>query len=225
MPSPIWTVVFRLQIAILTGIVFISTGCHKTDPPKAGVVLTCTAKGNECLAMYSFTKNSVVTKEDEAELMLYFDGDDCFNGALMGQSDHSGMIYSIGRKAWSELVNYPKPDPNAKSVKYLPLLSGEIVGLGFWFRSRSDRFAVVRINSVKSSNHKELLSGKAAEITFDWCWATEKLAVQDKTPGDIRSPDVALNSFIKCMQAGDLLSDPSNLDLKNCDYLVLVEIL
>jgi hypothetical protein len=146
---------------------------QKQEPLKAESVLETVllqankeAKGSA----YSFVTSKNTTSKREADINLYFDGDDCSQGAIFGSDDEEGYIFPIGHKLWSELSLDDVPQVDTKSViGFLPMTKDK-EGLAFWIKTRNGRYALVRIKSVQPSSYSELSSGRTAEIVLEWAW-------------------------------------------------------
>ena len=70
----------------------------------ANVIPLKFGKESQGVSMYSFVKEAYVKDRKELDLMLYFDRDDCAQGAIFGNDDEPGYLFPVGNKAWSELA-------------------------------------------------------------------------------------------------------------------------
>lgn len=141
---------------------------QKSKPDVKTVLLQCNKASTS--TGYSFVTGKKPTSRREVDINLYFDGDDCSQGAIFGSDDEEGYIFPIGHKLWSELSLDDVPQVGTKSViGFLPMTKDK-EGLAFWVKTRVGRYALVRIKSVQPSSSSELSSGSTAEIVLEWTW-------------------------------------------------------
>jgi len=140
---------------------------QKSKPDVKTVLLQCNKASTS--TGYSFVTGKPTSRR-EADINLYFDGDDCSQGVVFGSDDEEGYIFQIGHKPWSELSLDDLPQVDTKSViGFLPMTKDK-EGLAFWVKARNDRYALVRIKSITPSSYSELSSGSTAEIVLEWTW-------------------------------------------------------
>ena len=96
-------------------------------------------------AAYSFNKDSFVTKKRNAELVFYFDKDDCSKGALIGHDDEEGFIFPIENKNLSEISLNKTPTNKSKTKVGFRPMTKDKEGLGFWIKTTSGRFVLAVI--------------------------------------------------------------------------------
>jgi hypothetical protein len=177
------------KILILMSALVLATGCgEKTEAPKndakpkAGgsnsnseesaaktITLEC-GKENHGVFAYSFEKEMNVNGRKETDLVLYFDGDDCAQGAIFGNDDEAGYLFPVGEKAWSELSLDKIPLSDSKTEGAIMPITKDKEGLAFWVKTTSGRFAMVRIKSVQPANHAAFASGTKAKVELEWAW-------------------------------------------------------
>jgi hypothetical protein len=119
---------------------------------------------------YSFNKESFVTKKRDAELVFYFDNDDCYGGALFGHDDEEGFIFPIENKNLSE-ISLDKIPPNESKTKvgFRPITKDK-EGLGFWIKTTSGRFVLAVIKKVEPAEFKDFDKGGRAKVELEWTW-------------------------------------------------------
>jgi len=140
----------------------------------ANVIPLKFGKESQGVSMYSFVKEAYVKDRKEMDIMLYFDRDDCAEGAIFGNDDEPGYLFPVGNKAWSELALDKIPEENAKTeVGIMPITKGK-EGLAFWVKTTSGRFAMVRIKSVQTASIEDLISGATAKVELEWAWQTSE---------------------------------------------------
>jgi len=141
---------------------------QKSEPDVKTVLLQCNKAATR--TGWSFVTGKMPTSRREADIILYFDKDDCSQGAIFGSDDEEGYIFPIGHKLWSELSLADVPQEDTKSViGFLPMTKDK-EGLAFWVKTRNDRYALVKIKSVRPSSFSGLSSGHTAEIVLEWTW-------------------------------------------------------
>ena len=133
-------------------------------------VKTILLRSTRTSCAYSFVMGKHVTSKRETDIILYFDGDDCSQGAIFGSDDEEGYIFPIGHKTWSQLSLDDVPESGTKSVVgFLPMTKDK-EGLAFWVKTTNDRYALVKIKSIKPSSYSQISSGSTAEIVLEWTW-------------------------------------------------------
>lgn len=166
----IWTLTLTMAVA-LVGCSTVSSEkqFHQKSKPDVKTVLLQCNKASTSTG-WSFVTGKKPASRREADINLYFDGDDCSQGAIFGSDDEEGYIFPIGHKRWSELSLDDVPQVDTESViGFLPITKDK-EGLAFWVKTRVGRYAMVRIKSVKPSSFSELSSGGTAEIVLEWTW-------------------------------------------------------
>ena len=140
----------------------------------ANVIPLKFGKESQGVSMYSFVKEAYVKDRKGMDIMLYFDRDDCAEGAIFGNDDEPGYLFPVGNKAWSELALDKIPEENAKTeVGIMPITKGK-EGLAFWVKTTSGRFAMVRIKSVQTASIEDLISSATAKVELEWAWQTSE---------------------------------------------------
>jgi hypothetical protein len=125
--------------------------------------------GTPCLTMSSLTLGELVDDPRRAELSLYFDGDDCSGGALVGRDDQAGWLFPLPASAWVSGAREATPSEE-DSVPALTPLSALQPGDCFAVRAFTGRYALVRVLSVEDSNYGRLLTGGRARVVLEWRW-------------------------------------------------------
>jgi hypothetical protein len=128
------------------------------------------------LVHYSFKKEAIVTDRREADLNLYFDGDDCAKGAIFGNDDRKGYLFPVGQKTLSELSLKDVPTDESKTETGIQPITKDKEGLAFWVKTKSanGRFALVRIKSVQPAAYSDFDSGAKAKVELEWAWQSSK---------------------------------------------------
>tara|TARA_R110002096_G_scaffold104771_10_gene230725 strand:+ start:6438 stop:6803 length:366 start_codon:yes stop_codon:yes gene_type:complete len=104
------------------------------------------------------------------DINFYFDGDDCSEGALFGRNDTTGYIFPVGQGTWDELSLDDLPQESSESVIGFRPMAKDKEGLAFWVKTKSARFALVRIKSVQPAAFPDFESGKTAQVVLEWAW-------------------------------------------------------
>ena len=155
---------------ITVAAVLLIVGCS-SSPDVQTVTLLCRAHEGECFSFYSFTAGVLKTPRvgpDQFDILYYFDGDDCSQGALFGHNDSPGYLFPIGKKSWSELVMLKPPAGDMESVAGISPLTRDKEGLAFWVKTRGGEYILARINSVQTASYSELVSGGTATLQLEW---------------------------------------------------------
>ena len=153
------------------------TACSENSPQKVEgqesapilqkASLECS--GEMLISPYSFEMAETASKR-EADIILYFDSDDCSQGAILGQTDKKGFLFPVGHRSWDEMSLHDLPQEGATSVIGFRPITKDDEGLGFWVKTKGERYALVRIQSVRPASHSELASGKTAGVDVEWAW-------------------------------------------------------
>ena len=124
-------------------------------------------------AGYSFTKESFITKKRDADLVFYFDNDDCSRGSIFGHDDEKGYLFPVENKNLSEISLDKIPTNESKTkVGFLPITK-EDEGLGFWIKTTSGRFVLAVIKKVEPAEFKDIQKGAKAKVDLKWTWQAE----------------------------------------------------
>ena len=115
---------------------------------------------------YSFNKDSFVTNKRDAELVFYFDRDDCSKGALIGHDDEEGFIFPVENKNLSEISLDKIPTNKSKTKVGFRPMTKDKEGLGFWVKTTSGRFVLAVIKKVEPQEFKNFDGG--AEPKSNW---------------------------------------------------------
>jgi len=144
------------------------TGANPPDAVVKQGSLQCSEK--LLTTAYSFEKAKAASKKREADIIFYFDDDDCSQGALFGQDDRKGFIFPVGKKSWDEVSLRDLPREDTESVVGFRPITKNKEGLAFWVKTKGERYVLVRIKSVQPASYAELTSGKTAKVDFEWAW-------------------------------------------------------
>ncbi|MDB4373179.1 hypothetical protein N9050_03175 [Akkermansiaceae bacterium] len=121
-------------------------------------------------AGYSFTKESFITKKRDADLVFYFDNDDCSKGSIFGHDDEKGYLFPVENKNLSEISLEEIPTNESKTkVGFLPITKKD-EGLGFWIKTTSGRFVLAVIKKVEPAEFKDIQEGAKAKVELEWTW-------------------------------------------------------
>ncbi|MDB4763480.1 hypothetical protein OAG38_07055 [Akkermansiaceae bacterium] len=121
-------------------------------------------------AGYSFTKESFITRKRDADLVFYFDNDDCSKGSIFGHDDKKGYLFPIENKNLSEISLEEIPTNESKTkVGFLPITKKD-EGLGFWIKTTSGRFVLAVIKKVEPAEFKDIQEGANAKVELEWTW-------------------------------------------------------
>ena len=119
---------------------------------------------------YSFNKDSFVTNKRDAELVFYFDRDDCSKGALIGHDDEEGFIFPVENKNLSEISLDKIPTNKSKTKVGFRPMTKDKEGLGFWVKTTSGRFVLAVIKKVEPQEFKNFDGGGRAKVELEWTW-------------------------------------------------------
>ncbi len=160
---------------LLVIIALAAAGCSERPSVKT-VSLQCGGQGGHWTS-YSFTLDKPTDSDqeifnDEAEIIFYFDRDDCAQGALFGQDDEEGYLFPVGHKTWNELSLSDEPQANTQSVMGLVPITKQEEGLAFWVRTRNGRYVLVRVKNVRPASFSDFASGSTASVDLEWAWGT-----------------------------------------------------
>ena len=158
----------RLPFPLAVLLLFL--GCSSV-PERQTVTLQCQAYERECFSFYSFTAGVLTIPPadlDQVDMLYYFDGNDCFQGALIGNDDRPGYLFPIGKKSWSELITLHAPAQNSESVEAITPLTKDKEGLAFWVKTKSGEYFWVRIKTIHPATYTDLLSGGIAKVQIEW---------------------------------------------------------
>lgn len=157
-------------MAITGTAILLIVGCSST-PDLQTVTLHCKAHEGKCFCFYSFTAGVLTTPPANpggVDLLYYFDRDDCFHGALIGQDDRLGYLFPVGSKPWSELVMLKPPLEDRESVAAISPLTKEKEGLAFWVKTKGGQYTLARIKAVQPASYADLVSGGTATLELEW---------------------------------------------------------
>ena len=122
---------------------------------------------------YSFTKESFITKKRDADLVFYFDNDDCSRGSIFGHDDEKGYLFPVENKNLSEMSLDKIPTNESKTKVGFRPITKENEGLGFWIKTTSGRFALAVIKKVEPAEFKDIQKGAKAKVELEWTWQAE----------------------------------------------------
>ena len=124
------------------------------------------------LALWSFDDGPVAVVPGAApgrfDLMLYYDADDCTDGALLGPEERIGHLFPVGDLPWEELCRLEPPTASSASVIAIHPLTADRVGEAFWVRVGAGEFVLVRIRSIRGASPPERLGGAVAGVELEW---------------------------------------------------------
>ncbi len=130
--------------------------------------VTVTLSGEKTMAHYSFTDEGWVEDRVESGLTLFYDDDDCAQGAVIGYDDRRG-VHILGKKTPAELTNVGAPEGRVRwSGGIRPLNKKTAQGTAFFVKRQSKGLVLVHLVSVTESSYEELQEGATASFTFDW---------------------------------------------------------
>ena len=121
-------------------------------------------------AGYSFAKESFITKKRDADLVFYFDNDDCSKGAIFGHDDEKGYLFPVENKNLSEISLEEIPTNESKTKVGLLPITKKDEGLGFWIKTTSGRFVLAVIKKVEPAEFKDIQEGAKAKVELEWAW-------------------------------------------------------
>lgn len=162
----------RRRIETVVALALLLTGCASI-PDRNVASLRCEYpwEGGGFIGFYSFGANTVtppVVDPARVDLVYYFDEDDCFEGAILGNDDRSGYLFPIGHKRWSELARLEPPSAEGASVgAIIPVTKAE-EGLALWVKSGSGSFYLVQITEVQPATCADLVAGLRPTVKFEW---------------------------------------------------------
>jgi hypothetical protein len=122
---------------------------------------------------YSFTKESFITKKRDADLVFYFDNDDCSRGSIFGHDDEKGYLFPVENKNLSEMSLDKIPTNESKTKVGFRPITKENEGLGFWIKTTSGRFVLAVIKKVEPAEFKDIQKGAKAKVELEWTWQAE----------------------------------------------------
>ena len=155
---------------ITVAAVLLIVGCS-SSPDVKKVTLQCKANEGECFCFYSFTAGVLTippVDPNQVDIVYYFDGDDCSQGALFGSDDSPGYIFPIGQKSWSELVMLKPSVRDMESVVAIMPLTRDKEGLAFWVKARGGEYILARIRAVHTASYSDLVAGGTARLELEW---------------------------------------------------------
>lgn len=121
-------------------------------------------------AAYSFNKDSFVTNKRDAELVFYFDKNDCSKGALIGNDDEEGFIFPVENKKLSQISLDKIPTNKSKTKVGFRPMTKDKEGLGFWIKTTSGRLVLAVIKKVEPQEFKNFDEGGRAKVELEWTW-------------------------------------------------------
>ena len=124
-------------------------------------------------AGYSFTKESFITKKRDADLVFYFDNDDCSRGSIFGHDDEKGYLFPVENKNLSEMSLDKIPTNESKTKVGFRPITKENEALGFWIKTTSGRFVLAVIKKVEPAEFKDFAKGAKAKVELEWTWQAE----------------------------------------------------
>jgi hypothetical protein len=153
----------KLIIGIfLTGVLFCNCG-EGTGNFNSGYI---TVSDGDFEAGYSFISKTQIDDWEDGDLIMYFDPNDCREGALFGYDDDGAQIYELGKKAWKQLVDV-KEIPDTEPL-YGFALETQFEGEAYILKIKNGNTVLFRVTKVEPSSYEELNNGGKAEIAFEW---------------------------------------------------------
>jgi hypothetical protein len=118
---------------------------------------------------YSFTAGVLTppVRDDQVDILYYYDADDCFHGSLMGNDDHGCHLFPIGHQPWSQLVKLSPPSQGSYTVEAIELTKDK-EGLAFWVKGKGPQYVLVKIKSIQAATYNDLVSGDVAMMELEW---------------------------------------------------------
>jgi hypothetical protein len=150
--------------------VLLSVGCS-AGPALHRATLQCKSTEGKCFSFYSFNEGVLPTPPVDArrvDILYYFDGDDCSQGALIGHDDRPGYLFPVGHKSWGELAMLSPPAEDSESVVAVKPLSEDKEGLALWVRTSGGEYVPVRIRSIHAVSYADLIAGETATLELEW---------------------------------------------------------
>ncbi len=148
-------------------------GCAQAPAPNKGT-MRCQhpIDPGVVFGAYSF-ENGEMTGEDDknarADVVIYFDGDDCAQGILLASGkDGPGYVFPIGHKTWSALVTLEPPSADSESVPGINPLTKDKEGYAFWAKAADGEFTLVKITKVEPATYDDLTAGTFPTLEFEW---------------------------------------------------------
>ncbi|MCI0498201.1 MAG: hypothetical protein L0Y36_00770, partial [Planctomycetales bacterium] len=124
--------------------VFFTAGCS-SSPDIKRATLECRAIEGQCISFYSFSSGMLtppIDVPDQVDIVYYFDKNDCFQGALLGNDDRPGYLFPVGHKSWRELETLSPPSQDEKSVAGIDLTKDK-EELAFWVKAKGPEYILV----------------------------------------------------------------------------------
>ena len=168
----IWHDLEPVRTKIAIPIVFLIVGCSSTPELRKGTLRCGGTSEGAFYGFFSFAKGELTVPletPDEVDLLLYFDADDCSQGALIGIDDRPGHLFPVGNRPWTELVKLNTPSKDAASVAAISPLTKDKEGLGFWVKTNGGGYILARIRTVQPRSFSDLISGGIAKLELEWC--------------------------------------------------------
>jgi len=126
-----------------------------------------TLSGEKTMAHYSLADEGWVEDRAESGLTVFYDNDDCAQGAVAGRGKRG--VHILGKRAPAELKNVGAPEGRIRwSLGIRPLIKKTAQGTAFFVKHQSKGLVLVHLVSVTESSYEELQGGATASFTFDW---------------------------------------------------------
>lgn len=124
-------------------------------------------------AGYSFDQKRQVGLESQelADLLLYFDANDCAQGAIFGHTDKT-PLHVLGKKTWAELAATSAVPTTPPVTQVAPTF--DLLGTGLLVQRKDGTWALVRVTEVQPATHEGLRGGGRAALAFEWAPTTLK---------------------------------------------------
>lgn len=145
-------------------------GCTSYPEPQRMILRCQNLHERGYYGFYSFTTGELTppVDSDRVDILYYFDGNDCSEGALIGHDDQPGYLFAIGHKSWRELIALDPPTENNKSPAVIAPLTREAEGFAFWVKTKGEQFFLVRIRTVQPASYTDLVAGAIPQVELEW---------------------------------------------------------
>lgn len=160
---------FRLYAVLLAAA--LDAGCASAPTPNR-LTLRCRAVDNQYFGFFSLEHGEldIPPEPGEVDLVYYFDGDDCRQGALIGHDDKPGYLFPIGHKTWRELegMEMEPPGDAVHSVAAIAPLTRDIEGLAFRLKTANGEWRLARIATLTPATYEGLAKKNTARVVLEW---------------------------------------------------------
>ncbi len=157
----------------LLWVVALALSSCRSDPRTEVASLRCqyAFKDGSFIGLFSFALGELPAPPVDpakADLVYYFDADDCSRGALVGNHDTPGYLFPVGDCPWSGLAELKPPAEGAETLAVISPVARDKQGFAFWIKTRDRGFVLVRLTSVEDASYADLQSGRTPILRFEW---------------------------------------------------------